>query len=375
MKTVSHSVLSRPVENREREPRVLIRRFDANDLGTLAGAGFAAFCLDWLLYERLTPLSGGLGFWLCWYAAFLAIYGYVVRTQVGPMAAQDRLAAVVLTTMGLGLVAVLLLIVGYTAFKGWKAFRPQYFVEDLRYTGPLSPASDGGAAHAIIGTLEQVGLAVLISVPLGVMTAVFLNEIGGRLARPVRLITDAMSAVPSIVAGLFIFASVILALGQRLNGFAAALALSVLMLPTVTRTAEVVLRLVPGGLREGALALGGTEWRMARLVVLPTARAGLVTAVILGIARVVGETAPLLMTAGGENRINWSPFEGKQDALPLFVYRLIRFPQPAQIQRAWTGALVLLAIVLVLFVIARVIGGRSPGRARRAANIRTERRS
>ena len=200
--------------------------------------------------------------------------------------------------MGVGLLVPLVLVVGYTVYRGYSALRAHFFFDTLRTTGPSSKASDGGAAHAIIGTLEQVGLAMLMSVPLGVATALFLNEIRGRMARPVRLIVDAMSAIPSIVAGLFIYAVFVLGLGYGLSGFAGALALAVLMLPTVTRTAEVVLRLVPGGLREGALALGGTEWRMAKQVILPTARAGLVTAVILGVARAVGETAPLLLTIG-----------------------------------------------------------------------------
>jgi phosphate transport system permease protein len=132
------------------------------------------------------------------------------------------------------------------------------------------------------------------------------------------------------------------------------------MLPTVTRTSELVLRLVPGGLREGALALGSSEWRMARNVTLPTARSGLVTAVILGIARCVGETAPLLLTAGGAFTMEWNPLH-KMESLPLFSYTLIRFPQKSQIERAWTGAMVLLLIVLVLFGIARLIGSRKPG--------------
>jgi phosphate transport system permease protein len=343
------------------EARVRLRRFHPDDLTATCGAGVSAFCAVWLVYERFTPLSGGLGFWLSWYVVFLALYWLIVRGRDGRMAATDRLATVVLTTAGLGLLVPLVLIVGYTVYKGWTALRPAFFVKDLRYTGSLSKATDGGGLHAIVGTLEQVGLAVLISVPLGVTTAVFLNEVGGRLARPVRLIVDTMSAIPSIVAGLFIYAVIVLTLGQ--NGFAGALALAVLMLPTVTRTAEVVLRLVPGGLREASLALGASEWRTVHDVVLPTSRSGLVTAVILGVARAIGETAPLLLTIGGAYVVNANPFHGKQDALPYFVYRLIKFPQTAQVQRAWTGALVLLALVLVLFVAARIVGGRKPGSA------------
>jgi phosphate transport system permease protein len=343
------------------EVRIRIRNFEGADIAWVVGAGVAAFCLDWLVYGRLTPAGGGLGFWVCWYLLFVATYYLIVRDQRGALAAKDRIAAVVLTTAGLALVVPLTLIVGYTVWRGWHALRFQFFTQTQDKVGPLSKSTEGGGAHAIVGTLEQVGLAVLFSVPLGFLTALFLNEVGGWLARPVRLIVDAMSATPSILAGLFIYAVFILQFGQQQSGLAAALALTVLMLPTVTRTSEVVLRLVPGGLREGALALGGTEAKMARLVVLPTARAGLVTAVILGIARAVGETAPLLFTAGGAFRMAWNPIGDRQDSLPLFVYRLIRSPYDAQIARAWTGAMVLLMIVLVLFVIARVVGGRQTG--------------
>lgn len=356
------------------EARLRLRRLDGPDLAYLAAATVSAFCLVWLVYGRLTPAGGGLGFWLCWYVAFLALYALVVADQRGRVTAKDRVAAVVITTGGVGLLVPLALIVGYTIYRGWSALTPHFFTETMRGVGPLDEAEAGGGAHAIVGTLEQVGLAVLASVPLGVATAVFLNEIGGRLARPVRLIVDAMSAVPSIVAGLFIYAVLVLGLGLGRSGFAAGLALSVLMLPTVTRTAEVVLRLVPGGLREGALALGGSEWRMARLVILPTARAGLVTAVILGVARAVGETAPLLLTVGGNPEMRIDPFGDLQAALPLFVYDQIRLSLDAPIERAWTGALVLLALVLVLFVMARKLGGRAPGQPTMAHRLRLRRR-
>jgi len=343
------------------ERRIRLRSFDSGDFGALGGAAIAAFCLDWLVYERLTPLSGGLGFWVCWYVALVLIYGLTQREQHGALAAKDRVATVVITTAGVVSVVPLCFVLGYVIFRGYSALRPQFFTQTQEFVGPLSPATEGGGAHAIVGSFEQVGLAMLVSVPLGVMSAVFLNEIGGWMARPLRTIVDAMSAIPSILAGLFIYASFILGLHQQFSGFAAALALSVLMLPTVTRTAEVVLRLVPDGLREGSLALGGTQWRTTRMVVLPTARVGLVTAVILGVARTVGETAPLFFTAFGAFKMNSNPFAGKQGALPLFIWELIRSPQPAQIQRAWTGALVLVGIVLVLFVAARIIGGLGPG--------------
>jgi phosphate transport system permease protein len=356
------------------EARIRLRRFEADDAAALAGTAVSAFCLDWLLFERLTPLSGAVGFWVCWFLTFLALYWLAVRDRHGSLAASDRVITVVVVATTVFVLVPLVLVVGYTIHKGWTALRPSFFTEDLRYTGALSKATDGGGKHAVIGTLEQVGLAMLISVPLAVTCAVFLNEVGGRMARPLRLIVDAMSAIPSIVAGLFIFAVIILSLHQQQTGFAGALALSVLMLPTITRTAEVVLRLVPGGLREASLALGSSEWRTVRHVVLPTARSGLFTAVILGVARVIGETAPLLLTIGGAFVVNTNPFDGKQDSLPYFIYRLVRSPQPAQIQRAWTGAFVLLALILFLFVVARVIGGRGPGHIGRLRRWRLERR-
>ncbi|MBV9952218.1 MAG: phosphate ABC transporter permease PstA, partial [Acidimicrobiia bacterium] len=281
----------------EPELRIRPRRSGPDDVVGLVGAAVAAFSLVWLVFEWLTPMSGGFGFWLCWYVAFLGLYATVTYQRRGRMVAVDRIWTVVLTTAALCLFVPMVFIVGYTIYKGYHALRPTFFTQDLRYTSSLNKATDGGGKHAIIGTLEQVGLATLISVPLGVATAVFLSEIGGRLARPVRLVVDTMTAIPTIVAGLFVFATVVLTLGQ--SGFAGALALSVLMLPTVTKTAELVLKLVPGGLREASLALGGSQWRTTKDVVLPTARSGLVTSVILGIARAIGETAPLLLTIGG----------------------------------------------------------------------------
>lgn len=350
------------------EERIKPRRFDLDEITLVLASALASISICWILLQIIFPFRGALGFWLISYLLFLAIFATASHKKYGSIVARDQLAKVVVWSAA-GLVLVpLVLVVAYVIGRGYHALRPRFFVEDQRYVGALSEATEGGGAHAVIGTLQQVGLAALISIPLGVLTAIYLNEVKGRFAPVLRTLTDAMSAVPSIVAGLFIYASWILALGQQQSGFAGALALSVLFLPTVTRTSELVLRLVPGGLREASLALGGTDWQTTSKVVLPTSRSGLMTAVILGIARVIGETAPLILTVGGAFVVNTNPFEGKQDALPFFIYRLVRFPQEAQIQRAWTGALVLLALVLVLFIVARLIGGRGPdhiGRFRR----------
>ena len=356
------------------DEKIRIRSVESIDVTVLIGSAIASFALTQILYETFLPLSGALGYVVVWYALFLAVSWIAVRKLRGNVRAKDHLARVVVWSGASLAIVPLILIVLYVIGKGYHALRPQFFSEDQRYVGALSDATEGGGAHAIIGTIQQVGIASLIAVPLGITTAVYLNEVKGRLAKPLRTVVDAMSAVPSIVAGLFIYAAWILALGNQQTGLAGSLALSVLFLPTVTRTAEVVLRLVPGGLREASLALGGTEWRTTSRVVLPTSRSGLVTAVILGVARVIGETAPLILTVGGAFIMNWNPLSGKQDSLPFFVFRLIRFPQESQIARAWTGALVLMILVLVLFVIARAIGGRGPDHIGRLKKWRLQRK-
>ena len=363
-----------PLHPEERiETRVRFRRIEANDVFIVAGSAASSTALTWLLYDRLTPASGTLGFVVVWYGLFITVAWTLSRRLLDPVHARDTVMRILIWSAGLLMLTPLAFVAVYTIGKGYRALTLGFFTKDQRLVGPLSPATDGGAAHAIVGTLEQVALAVLMSVPLGIGTAIYLNEVKGQLTRPTRIIVDAMSAIPSIVAGLFIFAAVILALGYHQGGFAAGLALSVLMLPTVTRTAEVVLRLVPGGLREASLALGGNEWHTTRDVVVPTARSGLTTAVILGVARVVGETAPLILVTFGASVMNTNPFEGKQSALGLFIYKLVSLPQEAMQQRAWTGALVLLGIVLFLFVIARIMGGRGPGHIGRLRRARLAR--
>jgi phosphate transport system permease protein len=344
------------------------RRFDPDVVITHVGGVLAAFALTWLVYENLTPFSGGVGFLAMWWASF-AIFVYVLsRIQWGAVAATTNLVRLlVASAAGLALIPLASILVAVAA-KGFRGLHLSFLSTTLRTASTESKFSGGGAWHSIVGTLEVVGLSMLLSVPLGVMTAVFLNEVGGRLAKPVRMLADAMSAIPSIVAGLFIFAVLIQSHILDQTGFSGALALSILMLPTVTRTSEVVLRLVPGGLREASLALGATEWRTTRNVVLPTARTGLVTAVVLGVARVIGETAPLIVTMLGSRLFNANPFAGKQDALPLFIWtQKITSTGDNTVTAAWmwSGAFVLLALVLVLFVIARVLGNRTVG-ARRA---------
>jgi phosphate transport system permease protein len=312
-----------------------------------------------------TPLSGALGYVLCTYVAFIALFTWDTIRREGRTAGWDRAVTVAVATCSLCTVVPLVLIIVYVVGKGIPGLSGNFLTQSMDSVGPLDPASLGGAYHAIIGTLEQVGLAMLIATPLGLLTAVYLAEAEtaaasrgktARLSGVVRLLVDAMSGIPSIVAGLFIYTMFILKLHQGYSGVAASLALSVLMLPTVARTGEEVLRIVPGGLREASLALGAPLWRTVLRVLMPAARSGLVTAVVLGVARIAGETAPLIMTTLGSDALNKNPFHGVQSALPLFAFQRMRNAAPSEISRGWAGALVLIALVLVLFTLARVLG-------------------
>lgn len=245
-------------------------------------------------------------------------------------------------------------VLGYVVREGIGGVDGYFLTHSMKGVGPLDDA--GGAYHAIVGTLEQVAIAFVLAVPLGIATAVHLAEYGrGRLTSVTRFVIDVMAGLPSIVAGLFVFTAWVLALGQGFSGLAAGIALAILMLPTVVRTTEEVLRLVPQELREGAHALGVPKWRTIVSVVLPAARDGIVTGVLLAVARVVGETAPLLLTAFGYDAIRSSPVDGPQASLPVFVFSQASSPFHVAVQRAWAGALVLIGVVLLLNLVARVL--------------------
>ena len=250
----------------------------------------------------------------------------------------------------LPLISVLWLTIG----NGAKRLDSTFLTHSMRGIGARD--AGGGAYHAILGTLEQVGLASLMAVPLALLTAIYLVEYGGRsrFARGVSYVVDVMTGVPSIVAGLFVFTFWILALKQPFSGFAGALALTILMIPIIVRGSEEMIRLVPAELREASYALGIPRWRTILRIVLPTALPGLVTVIMLGIARITGETAPLLLTVFGADAINSDPFHGPQSGLPLFVFDQAGRPTQAAVDRAWAGALTLILIVMALNLIARL---------------------
>ncbi len=306
----------------------------------------------------LTPFQGRADFVVVAYLLGTAAYLLAAARVEGRRSVVDRLAAVVMVTaVGLSLLALGSVLV-YTAVRGSKVLSVDFFTHSMSGVGPRD--STGGAYHAIVGTLEQVLLAALISVPAGLLVAVYLTEYGrGGLAVAVRTVIDVMVGIPSIVAGLFVYAFWVLALGRGFSGFAAALALSILMLPIVVRSAEEMIRLVPDSLREASYALGIPRWRTTLRVVLPTASAGITTGVMLAVARVTGETAPLLLTAFGFDAIHNDPFHGPQSSLPLFVFAQASSAFETAVDRAWGGALTLIAVVLLLTVAARLVTRRN----------------
>lgn len=353
---------------------IKLRRTTPADVYSMLGAAAGAVGIDWVLYERILPSSGVFGFWLCWYGGFLAFYLAIVAMQWDRRTATDRLAMVGVVTGALIVVGVFLHEVGYTIYRGAKAIvHLNFYTDSMAYAGPLDPLTSGGAVHAMIGTLQQIALATMVTVPLSLLAALFMSEIGGRWARPVRILVDAMSALPSILAGLFILALMLATVGPKKSGLAAALALSVMMLPIVTRSAEVVIRLVPQTLREASYALGASQWRTIFTVVLPTARSGLTTAVVLGMARGIGETSPVLLTAGFTKELNWNPTSNAQLNLTLYIWSYVQQAQPNTIARGFGAGLTLVLVVLVLFVLARIVGGKPPGELTRRQRRRIAR--
>ncbi|MEW1826470.1 phosphate ABC transporter permease PstA [Streptomyces sp. NPDC088196] len=348
------------------ERRRALTRLRATDTYAVVGAAASALSLTWLLFAWLLPFNGAVGFVVLAYGLFLLIYALLVSFDEDGPAVVDRIVAAVVRSMGVLLVVILAFVVVYALVEGRKALvHLNFFTQDMKLAGPLEPLSVGGALHAAAGTLIMITIALLITVPAGLVCAVFLTEVPGGYARFVRTIVEAMTALPSIVAGLFIYATVILGLGLSQSGLAAGLALSVMMLPIIIRAADVVIRLVPGTLREASYAMSTSRWRTVWHVVLPTCRSGLTTAVILGTARGIGETSPVLLTAGYTNDLNLNPLHDPMVSLPLVTFEFVKSPEPNMISRGFGTAALLMTLVLLLFVAARIVGGRGPGQLSR----------
>ncbi|MFI1472121.1 phosphate ABC transporter permease PstA [Streptomyces wuyuanensis] len=267
--------------------------------------------------------------------------------------AKDRLATSVVWVCFVLAVVPLLSLIWVTISRGMKALDGYFLTHSMAGVPGFEPG--GGVYHALIGTLEQVGLATLISVPVGLLTAVYLVEYGkGALARAVTFFVDVMTGIPSIVAGLFILSIMLLA-GWAPSGFMGSLALTILMIPVVVRSTEEMLKLVPNELREASLALGVPKWRTITKVVIPTAVGGISTGVMLAVARIAGETAPIMLLVFGSQLINTNPFEGAQSSLPFYIWEQYRVGSEASYDRAWAAALVLIAFVMILNLVARGI--------------------
>ena len=314
----------------------------------------------------LVPGIGGRVLILVLGIAFYLVGLFAAATRVeGRRSARNRIWKTLIYSACILAILPLASVVWTLVSKGVVRLDGNFFGTSMNNIGARDP--NGGAYHAIVGTLLQVGLATLMAVPLGVFGAIYLVEYGrGRFALTVRFFVDVMTGIPSIVAGLFILAFWVLIVSPYFNngrpeysGFAAALALSVLMLPTIVRSTEEMLRLVPTALREGAYALGIAKWKTIAKIVLPTALPGIVTGVMLAVARACGETAPVLLVALGNPAINYNPFSGGQSSLSLYVYEQASTASKYAPARAWAGALTLVIIVLTLTIAAKLLARRN----------------
>ncbi|MEV7976116.1 phosphate ABC transporter permease PstA [Streptomyces sp. NPDC086519] len=284
----------------------------------------------------------------------LGTYGIAARVE-GRRQARDRVATSLVWVAFVVAVVPLVSLIWVTVSRGVKVLDVYFLSHSMGVVADSQPG--GGAYAAIIGSLEQVGLATLIGAPIGILTAVYLVEYGrGRLAKSVTFFVDVMTGIPSIVAGLFIL-SLMLIFDMQPFGFAGSLALAILMMPVVVRSTEEMLKLVPNELREASLALGVPKWRTILKVVLPTSIGGITTGVMLAIARIAGETAPVLLLVFGNPFINNNPFEGAQSSLPLFIYQQYANSAGANAayDRAWAASLTLIAFVMILNLVARGI--------------------
>jgi phosphate transport system permease protein len=284
---------------------------------------------------------------------FLIATYVIAATVEGRRQAKDRIATGLVWVAFLVALVPLISLVWVTVVRGVKVLDVYFLTHSMGLVADSQPG--GGIYHAIIGSLEQVGLATIIAAPIGVLTAIYLVEYGrGRLAQAVTFFVDVMTGVPSIVAGLFIL-SLMLIFDMEPFGFAGSLALAILMMPVVVRSTEEMLKLVPNELREASLALGVPKWRTILKVVLPTSIGGITTGIMLAVARITGETAPVLLLVFGNRFINNNPFSGPQQSLPLYIYQQYAAGNDYAYDRAWAASLTLIAFVMILNLVARAI--------------------
>lgn len=323
---------------------------------------FISLALSFVLLFA-TGLNGKLGWFFAFFFSFTVVSFIAEFRRAGKPAAQDSLLTSVSRFAITLAVIPILSILATVVSKGWRGLHWGLFTQDMAQATVNDPIRNGGMLAAIIGTFIMVSLALVFTLPVSILTALYLTEIRGKFTRPIRFLVQAMSGVPSIVAGLFILSSVIYPVTGERTGLMGSLALAILMIPTVARTAEEVLLLIPNDLREAGLALGATQWRTVAMVVVPAVKSGLVTAIILGVARVIGETAPILLVSGGGEATNFNPVSGPMGSIPYYVWKSFQLGGTEESsQRTWAGLLVLILWVLLLFTIARYISSRSQKR-------------
>ena len=306
----------------------------------------------------VTPMKGKLAIFVVFFLVYMLMTSSIKGFQLGSAAAKDALVNSLVAFGAIVTVIPIASILFTVVQKGLPGISLNLFLSDMSMATPTDPLNNGGLLHAITGTLALVTIALIMSVPIGILTALYLTEIKGKFTAPIRFLVQAMSGVPSIVAGLFILSAILYPITKSFSGFMGALALTILMIPTIARTSEEVLNLIPNDLREAGVALGGTQWRTVAMIVLPAAKSGLITAVILGVARIAGETAPLLLLTGGGDKINANAFSGPLGSLPYYIWKSFNAGSPEALTRAWAGLLVLVGLVLVLFTFARYLGSK-----------------
>ncbi len=319
----------------------------------------------------LKLLLGWTG-WYTWFFTAAVLFVLALTTWSfaveGRRRAKDRFASTLIYASFVAAIVPLVLILTYIAVKGFPVLSADFFLKSMN--GVTSREEGGGLYHALVGTLIIVGIAAVIALPVGIFTAIYLVEYGrGKFAKAVTFFVDVMTGVPSIVAGLFVYTFLLLGFGMRPFGAAGAIALAILMVPVSVRASEEMLKLVPRDLREASYALGVPKWRTIIKVVLPTAMSGLITSALLAIARVAGETAPLILLVGYTSRINFDPLSGDQATLPMMVWDQLGKRSGTTSNaftegRAWGAALTLVLLVLLLNIGARLLAKLAQPKAR-----------
>jgi len=300
-----------------------------------------------------TGLAGPLGFYFSFVLAFIVV-SFIDGMRHDKVKAIDKVMTT-LVTAGFATAFIPWASILFTVFqRGASAIYFGYFTHDMSYTSADDELGMGGLSHALVGSLLILLMASIIAIPFGIVTALYITEVKGKLSGLVRVIVQSMSGVPSIVAGLFVYAVVVSR--YSFSGVAGAIALSILMLPTVARTSEEVLKLVPDDLRSSAYALGASQMATTFRIVLPTARSGLITASMLGLARVAGETAPLILTAYYSAVYSLKVTGQPLASLPMYIFQNFSTGTDTALTRAWGGAAVLLSFIFILFIIARIAG-------------------